>query len=293
MFDYRVQATNPLSSFLQANATLLDIAGTGNVAPEDYEAFTRNSEERNFCADICDRIHRIGFAYDRLCELTKEHHDTAAERNKGRNESGRYELSAEMLQADGRWDVETDVLSFYIYYELKSVADILEQWTIVPASGSELEYALKTRDRFLAHPEFCRVSPRVNRAKSIPLNGPTRCDIASLQQWDSITQSEYLAKLRMASPADREAEVRRNNSTILSKTRNERLTEEEVTRIKAFGGREPDLGKALEELAQLLCTQGLPRIASVCAEAINKFGFEQIPEGPTFSQTLGNLVTTK
>jgi hypothetical protein len=293
MFDYRGQPTNPLSSFLQASAKLLDIAGTGNVPAKDYDAFTRNSEERNFCADICDRIHRIGFAYDRLSELTKEHHDTTAERNKGRNESGRYELSVEMLQADGRWDVETDVLSFYIYYELKSVADILEQWTIVPASGSELEYALKARDRFLAHPEFCRVSPRANRAKSIPVNGPTRCDIASLQQWDSITQSEYLAKLTMASPANREAEVRRNSSTILSKTRNERLTEEEVTRIKAFGAREPHLEKALEELAQMLCIQALPKIASVCTEAINKFGFEQIPEGPIFSQTLGNLMPTK
>jgi predicted SnoaL-like aldol condensation-catalyzing enzyme len=171
--------------------------------------------------------------------------------------------------------------------------DILEQWTIVPASGSELEYALKARDRFLAHPQFCRVSPRANRAKSIPMNGPTRCDIASLQQWDCITQSEYLAKLTMASPADREAEVRRNSSTILSKTRNERLTEEEVTRMKAFGAREPHLEKALEELAQLLCIQALPKIASVCTEAINKFGFEQIPEGPIFSQTLGNLVSTK
>ena len=212
MFDYQVQTSNPLSSFLQASAKLLDIAGTGDIAAKDREAFTLNSEQLNFCEDICDRIQRIGFAYDRLCELTKAYHDTVAERNAVRNESGRCELSAEMLQAGGRWEVETEVLSLYIYYELKSVADILEQWAIVPASGSELEYALKARDRFLAHPEFCRVSPRANRAKSIPMSGPTRSDIASLQQWHSITLAEYRAKLKMTSLADRDAEVRRNSS---------------------------------------------------------------------------------
>jgi hypothetical protein len=182
--------------------------------------------------------------------------------------------------------VETDLLTFYVYYELKSVADVLRRWTINPAPRSELEYALKARDRFLAHPEFCRVSPRANRMKSIPLQGMIRCDIASLQQWDSITQSEYLRKLNLGAPIDRTKEVQRNADLILSRTQNEKLTEEEVTRIKAFGAREPHLQKALEELAVLLNTNALPKIATVCAETINRFGFEQIPDGPTFMHKL-------
>jgi|SRR5271169_789408 len=205
MFDYHSQSTNPLSAFLTASAKLLDIAQCGNIPAKDYAAFTRNSEERNFCCDLCDRVHRIAFAFDRLCELGEVHNQAAAERKKRIQEYGTWQIPAEMLQSEGRWDVETDLLTFYIYYELKSVADILEQWDIVPTHASELEYALKARDRFLAHPEFCRVSPKSNRMKSLPANGFIRCDIASLQQWDSVTQSEYLSALNMAEPIDREA----------------------------------------------------------------------------------------
>ena len=286
MFDYHSQPTNPLVGFLETSARLLDIAGGENIRAEDYAAFTRNSEERNFCADLCDRVHRIAFAFDRLCELTDVHNEATEERKRRIDEGGAFQLSAEMLQADGRWHVETDLLTFYVYYELKSVADMLEQWNIVPGSPSELEYALKARDRFLAHPEFCRVAPRANRMKSLPEKGFTCCDIASLRQWDSVTQTEYLAKLNMSEPIDREAETRRNSEMILSQKRNEKLSEQDVVRIKAFGVREPDLEGAIGELAVLLNSGTLPKIASVCAEAISRFGFEQIPGGPRFVRRL-------
>jgi hypothetical protein len=282
MFDYHSRPSNPLTAFLEASAKLLDIAGGENIRPEDYSAFTRNSEERNYWADLCDRVHRIAFAFDRLCELTDVHHEAAKEMKKRLDEADAVQLSAEMLQADGRWHVETDVLTFYIYYELKSGTDMLKKQEIAPGGSSELEYALKARDRFLAHPEFCRVAPRANRAKSIPARGFTRCEIASLRQWDSVTQNVYLAKLNMSEPIDREAEVRRNSEMILRKQRNEELSEQDVVRIKAFGVREPDLEKAIEELAALLDSGTLPKIASACAEAINRFGFEQIPDGPRF-----------
>jgi hypothetical protein len=98
-----------------------------------------------------------------------------------------------MLQAQERWDLESDSLAFYIYYELKSVADILGQWNIVPTAGSALEYALKARDRFLAHPEFCRIGPRSNRSKALAERAPAFADIASLQQWaDSVASAPIL-----------------------------------------------------------------------------------------------------
>ena len=283
MFDYHSQPTNPLVGFLESSARLLDIAGGENIRAEDYAAFTRNSEERNFCTDLCDRINRIAFAFDRLCELTDVHNEAAKERKRRIDEGGAFQLSAEMLKEDGRWHVETDLLTFYVYYELKSVADMLEQWDSVPGSASKLEYALKARDRFLAHPEFCRVAPRANRQKSLPEKGFTRCDIVSLRQWDSVTQTEYLAKLNMSEPIDREAEVRRNSEMILSQQRNEKLSEQDVVRIKAFGVREPDLKGAIGELAVLLNSGALPKITSVCAEAISRVGFEQVPGGPIFA----------
>jgi hypothetical protein len=54
--------------------------------------------------------------------------------------------------------------------------------------------------------------------------------------------------------------------------------------VKAFCAPEPDLAGALKELAALLNTSALPKMAQVSAEAINRFGFEEIPEGPVFSQ---------
>jgi hypothetical protein len=40
----------------------------------------------------------------------------------------------------------------------------------------------------------------------------------------------------------------------------------------------------LKELAVFLESSALPKIANVSAEAINRFGFEEIPDGPVFSQ---------
>lgn len=45
--------------------------------------------------------------------------------------------------------------------------------------------------------------------------------------------------------------------------------------MKAFGLREPDLPKALEELADLLQKDALPRIDAVFEEAVKVFGFER------------------
>jgi hypothetical protein len=69
---------------------------------------------------------------------------------------------------------------------------------------------------------------------------------------------------------------------ILSQQPNEKLSEQDVIRVKAFGVREPDLERAIRELAVLLNSGALSKIVSVCAEAISRFGFEQIPEGPIF-----------
>ena len=98
--------------------------------------------------------------------------------------------------------------------------------------------------------------------KSLPEKGFTRCDIASLRQWDSVTQTEYLSKLNMSEPIDREAENRRNSEMILSQKQNEKLSEQDVVRIKAFGVREPALEGAIGELAVLLNSGTLERVSN-------------------------------
>lgn len=288
MYDYRVTEGNPFAIFLKAAWKMLNIAGSSEpIAASDRSAYARNADERNFCEDVCDRIQRMAFVFDRLCELSIEYWKMSDELDQNRDENGRCEITPQMLQAQERWDLESDSLTFYVYYELKSVADILEQWTIVPAAGSALEYALKARDRFLAHPEFFRIGPRSNRSKVLPRGPvPAFSHIACLQQWETLVRDEYLAQLQFTTTYDEQKEATQNRRILLSRQRNERLTNEEALRVKAFGAPEPDLGRALKELAVLLDSSALTKIATVSAEAVNRFGFEEIPDGPIFSDRL-------
>jgi hypothetical protein len=287
MYDYHVMERNPFAGFLKAASKMLNIAGPSeHIVPSDRSAYAQNADERNFCEDVCDRVQRMAFAYDRLCELSIEYWKMSDEIDRSRDENGGCEITPQMLQAEERWDLESDSLTFYIYYELKSVADILEQWTIVPAPNSALEYALKARDRFLAHPELCRIGPRSNRSKAIPRGpAPAFSDIASLQGWETIVRDEYLAQLQITT-YDIHQEATKNRRILLSRQRNEKLSSEEVLRVKAFGAPEPDIGRALKELAIILDSSARPKIAAVSAEAVIRFGFEEIPDGPIFSQRL-------
>ncbi len=279
-FDYDVKPSNPFREFLMQASAALDLA-LAQVIPEPLHAeFTKNAEERNFCVDLAARVTRVAFAYDRLCELTAEFHHLKEQQDGARDERRTYTYTAEMLHAEERWNVEVDLLTFYAYYELKSIIDILDQWGIAPETGSELDLAVKARDRFLAHPEMSRVAPNAYRAKAIPFaGGLTRCDIASLNQWDPITRSVYLNRLRMSEPTVIESAWAENAVIVLSRRRNERLTEEEVLRLKAFGMREPDLSLALSQLAQLLMAALHECIVPRCEEAIARLGFERIPRG--------------
>jgi hypothetical protein len=280
LFDYQVGPSSPFWEFLQRASEALDLARTRIVPDQLCDEFTKNAEQRNFCADLTDRVARVAFAYDRLCELTTEYHDLQRQQDQARDEHGTYTFTTEMLKAEARWNVEVDLLTFYAYYELKSIIDILDQWGVKPESGSELEYAVKVRDRFLAHPVLCGVAPNAFRGKAIPCDGGmTRCDIASLNQWDPITRNAYLSRLRMAEPYNIDQVYAENAAIVRSKKRNESLTGEEVLRLKAFGMREPDLSLALVQLAQALMAALSQEFLACCEEAITRFGFERIPPG--------------
>ena len=292
---YRTWQGNPFEGFLRDADQVMEISILASTVPAIAAAqradFTRNEEQRNFCADIFSRIERMAFAFDRLRELTAEDYRFEDAVDEKRDTTGTYTYSEAEVQAMARWHTETDLLTFYIYYELKSVIDMAEQWGISPQAASELEYVLRARDRFLAHPEFHRVAPHAYRGKSIPYNeGFTRCDVAGLQQWDPVTREQYFSALGLSSPVSREreaAEAAANETMIRSATRNERLTEEQVTRLKAFGVREPDLEKALREFAATLLPRVLEKIKEIHSQAVAKFGFEFGSSGPLMSARLG------
>lgn len=263
---------------------VLDHSRLPTITPKYAEDFTRNAEQRNFCADLASRIERISFGFDRLCELTSEHFKftDAIDAKRGGNRT--YTYTAEEVEAMARWHTEADVLTFYIYYELKSVCDMIRQWHLAPRAGSELEFALKARDRFLAHPEVSKVVPNQFRGKAIPYRtGMTRCYIAGLQQWDAISRDCYLRSLGMptgVSQPGAEKEAVGNEGVIRRSTRNRDLKHDEVTRLKAFGVREPDLEKALREFASEVLPHVLKRIVDIHEEAVSRFGFERGTAGP-------------
>ena len=70
MFEYLPRKDNPLDSFLKQASVVTDVVQASAIQALQYPEFTRNSEERNFCLDLCDRVDRIAYAYDRLCELS-------------------------------------------------------------------------------------------------------------------------------------------------------------------------------------------------------------------------------
>jgi hypothetical protein len=291
---YRSAVGNPFEEFLAVADRAMNIGIRATrlpaIAVAQRTEFTQNVEQRNFCADLFARIERVAFSFDRLCELTVDHHTFEDAIDASRDAGGKHTYSEQEMRAMARWHTETDVLRFYIYYELKSVIDMLEQWRISLVNGSELEYVLKARDRFLAHPEFHRVTPHAYRGKEIPYKtGFTRCYIAGLQQWDSVTREEYLSKLGLVGHVEfrqQTKEAEDNEAMIRSTTRNEKLTAEQISRLKAFGVREPELEKALREFATELLPKTLKRFEEIHEEALCRFGFERGPGGPLMSSKM-------
>jgi hypothetical protein len=168
-----------------------------------------------------------------------------------------------------------DVVTSFAHYEIKSVADMLKQWGI-KVNTPELQYLMKTRDRFLVHPHYGGVMRMARRSLAIPFDGgPVQASVTGLNIWGPITRDHYLKVLNMAPPIDDNKERLANEQILLSVKRNHELTVAEVVRLKAFGLRDPDLPKALTELADILEKGALPKIEAAYRQAVTDFGFER------------------
>src|SRR5882672_10413004 len=96
---FRASARNPFQTFLVDADRILDVGfRTGilaNLSQADCADFTRNEEQRNFAGGIYCRIEHIGFAFDRLCELTDEYHLVNAAIDENRDASGAHAYSSQ------------------------------------------------------------------------------------------------------------------------------------------------------------------------------------------------------
>jgi hypothetical protein len=273
---------NPLGPFLRNAESEMRIAvGISPIKSADQlEAFVTNQEELNFAIDLCRRVQRLSAAFDLLCGLTERQLASQRQENQNRDPTGCYVFTDEAEQARVRIRVESEMLTHYLYYELKSVTDILRLWSIKVVSGSELEYVLKARDRLLAHPEIFRIAPAPYGGTSYPLlGGFMEVAIGTPFPADSLCESYYRVKLCIDADTNRAAEQERNELLLRSKAKNERLTEEEVTRIKLFGVREPNMLASLKEFAILLATS-LTDIKRIVDKALSENGYERCTFGP-------------
>lgn len=273
---------NPLNKFVDSARPCMKIGWRGGaqqkIAPAQYERVTLNGEERNFAEDVVGRVEQLSHAFDRLCELGVEHFEIneLMKRNQPTPQGINLSLvNPSVLAREERWRREVDIVTSFAHYEIKSVVDMLKQWGI-RVNTPELQYLMKTRDRFLVHPHYGGVMRMARRSLAIPFDGgPVQASVTGLNSWGPITRDYYLRLLNMAPPIDDNKERLANEQILLSAKRNHELTQAEIVRLKAFGLRDPDLPKALAELANILEKSALPKIDTAFNEAVTAFGFER------------------
>lgn len=264
---------------------LLDLAGDGVPARETLVEYKDNESRRDFAEDLVARVATISFAFERLYGLTLVHNEIweAMEARRTQSSSNPVEIPGDLRDREAQADVEADAMTALIYYETSSVVHMLSSFNVALPKGSELEYVVKARDRFLVHPKLKGVTRRPNRGGAIPVGeGFLQRDAVSLNTLD-YDRAAVDGLLEQMKGKDRNKERQKNEEIVRGGKWNERLSREEVTRIMAFGVREPNIERAMEELGSLLASQFLPVVEALVKEAVDKFGFENYPEGPTFS----------
>jgi hypothetical protein len=276
---------NPLNVFLLAIEPSMHIAwGAAAQQAVDrtrYEQFTFNSEERNFSHDVVDRTKQLSYCFDRLCELGLEYFEIRKAMEQNQPNSQGIDLSKvppAVLAREDKWTQELEVITAFSFYEIKSLCDMLKAWEVDFSGCRELQFLMKSRDRFLAHPRLGGVMRLAHRSHSIPYDGgPVSASVAGLNSFAPITRAHYLASLGLdeATPILDEVQRTANEDCVLSRDQNHRLDATDITRLKAFGLRDANLTAALKELAQVLENQVLAKIHAIFETARRDFGFER------------------
>jgi hypothetical protein len=250
-------------------------AGAQQALPvQQIDALVRNDEERNYCQDVVARVGVLADAYDRLCQLGIERLDIDEAMGKDQGGSGidLSKVNPAVLAQNRRWRGDLDAASSLFYYELKSILDMLKGWGIT-ANRPELDYAAKTRNWFLAHPQYSGVARRAARSFTIPSDGgPVELSVTGLNVWLGITRDYYIRKLKLTPSVDESTQRRLNEQLALTGKPTQKLTPEEILRLKAFGLREPRIRDCAIELSQLLRAELLPKVTAAFGEAL-KYGF--------------------
>jgi hypothetical protein len=179
---------------------------------DDVE-YARVIEERRYVIDVLDRVEMLAFTYSRLNALSGLYRDAEAQMDMTKRVT-RQEPLTWGIPDEVEWQRdcrarEAQVLVAFVYYELTSLAHMLRGLKVrIP--GGELEYLVKARDKFLAHPRFGSRTRNAHGAMSIPRVGLLHAHAIHANETDPVLLSHYSASFAPRNAAD-EAHLRDEN----------------------------------------------------------------------------------
>jgi hypothetical protein len=270
-----------LDDFVEEATNILNLASRGRVEPAKLAAYGDSQRRRRFLQDLVARIRVIARAFDRLDELT----GTIRQINRRWDElphvRGTRRIPDEYVKERKNCETDVEAAVALIYYEVKSVVDMLRQLDIDVDGETETMFLLKVRDRFLSHPQLAGASRGSRGGIGVPFDETRRLtyDMIALNSW-AADEDRALGFDPETTPADVRTRMREENEKlILSPKRNEQFSDDEITRLRYAGVRECDLEKVAVELAELLWKELRPILARYADEAMREFGLVQIPRG--------------
>lgn len=266
--DYRLES--PFDEFLRKATAVLNRPANLQGLRDDAE-YARVMEERRYVTDVLDRVEMLAFTHSRLNALPGLYRDAEAQmdctKRVTRDEPLTWEVPDEIVwQRDCR-ALEGRVLVSFVYYELTSLAHMLKALK-VPIPKGELQYLVKARDKFLAHPVFRGRVRNAHGAMSIPQVGLLHTYAIHTDEGDPVLIDHYSSLFAPKNAADKARLRDENEQLILSRKKNFEFSADEWLRLKAFGIREANLGASLKEMAELLLSSALPEIERIAGQPI-------------------------
>lgn len=272
---------NPLDGFVDQATTTLNLAIKGRVEQDKLAAYGESQRRRRFLKDVVARVAIVARAFDRLDELTGTMRDINRRWDELPHVRGTRTIPDEYVRERKKCEADVEAAVALIYYEIKSIVDMLRQLGIEVRPDSETMFLLKVRDRFLSHPQLAGACRGSRGGIGVPFDERRRLtyDMIALNSWGA-DEDRALGFDPEITPADVRTTMREENEKlILSPKRNEQFTDEQINRLRYAGVRECDLEKVSIELAELLEKEFAPILARCADEAIRDFGLVQIPPG--------------
>jgi hypothetical protein len=175
--------------------------------------YVRVIEERRYLIDVLDRVEMLAFAYSRLKALSGRYREAEAQietaKRVVREKPLTWEVPDEIAWQRDHRAVEARVLGSFVYYELSSLAHMLEVLKVQIPQG-ELQYLVKARDKFLAHPLLRGRVRNAHGAMSIPQDGLLLAHVVHSDETDPVLLDYYGSSFAPKSAAD-EARLRSEN----------------------------------------------------------------------------------